>query len=67
MGPHLWLGIGVLLRGFVVARLAIGIIGSRRLIASRAWMIVVLYRCTSAWLHISDLLTASPPASLPDL
>lgn len=54
IGQHIWFRNGMLLRGFVVALLAICIIGSRGLIAGLTRMIVVLCSCTSALLHISD-------------
>lgn len=51
IGQHIRFRIGVLLHGFVVALLAIRIIGSRRLIAALTRMIVVLCNCTPALLH----------------
>jgi hypothetical protein len=65
IGPHLWFGIGVFLRGFVVAFLAIGIIGSRWLIAGLTQVIVVLCRCTSAWLHVLTSFASGRSARLP--
>ena len=63
-GQHLWGCIGVLLRGFVVAFLAIGIIAGRRLIAGLPRMIVVMCRRTPAWLHVFTPITSSRSAVL---
>lgn len=53
IGQSIGFRIGVLLSRFVAALLTILITGSRGLIASRAWVIVVMCRCTPALLHVS--------------
>ncbi len=55
---HIRFCIGVLLYFFVAAHRAIRTLGSRRLIAIFAWMIVVLCSCANALFHIPLLNSA---------